>query len=60
VTGQGTTPGTISPITISGVTITPTTPINITYWASWSTWGQPFTYGQNVGSATITPTPVGV
>ena len=54
-TAQGTTPGTISPVTISGVTITPTTPTTIAYWASWSTWGEPFTYGQNVGSATITP-----
>jgi hypothetical protein len=54
-TAQGTTPGTISPVTISGTTITPTTPTTIAYWASWSTWGEPSTYGQNVGSATITP-----
>jgi len=52
-TAQGTTPGTISPVTISGVTITPATPITTAFYSTWPTYGDPYTYGQPVGIVTV-------
>ena len=55
VSAQGTTPGTITPITIPGATIIPSTPITTAYWSSFALWSSPYTYADQLGSATITP-----
>ena len=65
VAAQGTTAGTITPvsvttasltpITIPGATIIPSTPITTAYWSSFALWSSPYTYSDRLGSATITP-----
>lgn len=53
VAAQGTTPGTITPITITGATIIPSTPITTTTYVTWPTYGEPYTYGQADQLATV-------
>jgi hypothetical protein len=58
-TAQANTRGVITPVTVTGTTITVNpNPTSTAYWSSFATWGTPVTYNQKVGPATISPVKV--